>query len=316
VRAAYLYSGATGQLIRAWLSPNRQDGGSFGWALAWVPDLNGDGAPDLVISAVGERAASGVFGAGRVYVYSGASGVWIRTLNTPNPEQGGNFGFAVAGVPDVDGDGRGDIIVGAPNEDPGATPTDAGRAYLFSGATGTLIRAMGSPYPQVSGLYGTSVAGLADINGDGRGDVAVGGAWETAPGKPWRSGAVHIYSGATGYGLRHIVSPTPSVQGYFGICIGTVPDLNFDGKQDLVIAASRETAAASESGRAYVYSAATGVLLRVLNSSSPKFQGQFGSWVGGVPDTNGDGRGDVVVGAAFENAAGTPVNSGRAYLFR
>ncbi len=52
-------------------------------------------------------------------------------------ERRARFGVSVAGVPDTDGDGRGDLLVGAYREDPGASPTDAGRAYLFSGAAGS-----------------------------------------------------------------------------------------------------------------------------------------------------------------------------------
>src|SRR5690606_38579696 len=65
-----------------------------------------------------------------------------------NEIDAGNFGFAVAGVPDLDGDGRGDLLVGAPVEGPrpGSLFNRAyGRAYVFSGSTGTLIRTLASP---------------------------------------------------------------------------------------------------------------------------------------------------------------------------
>ncbi len=57
----------------------------------------------------------------------------LRTLTSLNEEAEGRFGLAVAGVSDATGDGRGDVLIGAPFEDPGVSPTDAGRAYLFSG---------------------------------------------------------------------------------------------------------------------------------------------------------------------------------------
>ena len=52
-------------------------------------------------------------------------------LASPNEEKNGYFGFSVSGVPDVDGDGCGDVIVGAHLEDPGVSPSDAGRAYIY-----------------------------------------------------------------------------------------------------------------------------------------------------------------------------------------
>jgi hypothetical protein len=313
---AYLYSGANGSLVRAWLSPNRQEGGGFGCAIAWIPDVNGDAVPDVVIGASGERSNSGLISAGRAYVYSGATGVWLRTLNSPNPDLNGNFGFAVAGVPDVNGDGRGDIIIGCPHENPGSTPYDAGRVYVFSGATGALIRAMGSPFTQVDGHFGQSVVGLKDINGDGRGDIAIGAPWQTPAGSVYQSGMVHVFSGATGAGLKHLMSPTPNVKGYFGMVISAVPDVNNDGREDLAVGSIHETAGATQSGRAFIFSLPAGSLLKTMVSPHPDYQGEFGASVTGISDTNGDGKGDVVVGAPFENRPAAMSNSGAAYLFR
>jgi hypothetical protein len=51
-------------------------------------------------------------------------------------------------------------------------------------------------------------------------------------------------------------------------------------------------------------------------SPHPDYQGEFGASVTGISDTNGDGKGDVVVGAPFENRPAAMSNSGAAYLFR
>ena len=53
-------------------------------------------------------------------------------LTSPNQEVSGDFGYSVAGVGDVNNDGYDDVIVGAYQENPGESPLDAGRAYVFS----------------------------------------------------------------------------------------------------------------------------------------------------------------------------------------
>ena len=63
------------------------------------------------------------------------------TLISPNEETGGFFGAAVSGIPDIDGDGHDDVIVGASDENGGGV-SDAGSVYIWSGATGELIRAL------------------------------------------------------------------------------------------------------------------------------------------------------------------------------
>src|SRR5690606_5860846 len=93
-----------------------QPNGYFGHAVAASPDLNGDGLADVIIGAPGE-AHAGLAAAGRVHVVSGANGVRLRTLVSPHAKAGGLFGYAVASVPDANGDGVPDILVGAPDED-------------------------------------------------------------------------------------------------------------------------------------------------------------------------------------------------------
>jgi hypothetical protein len=65
-----------------------------------------------------------------------------------------------------------------------------------------------------------------------------------------------------------------------------------------------------------VYSGATGVKLTTFASPNRVAQGRFGVSVAGVPDTNADGKGDVVIGASAETAAGGAAKAGRAYLIK
>ena len=93
---------------------------------------------DLVVGVPAESGGLGLDRAGRAYVFSGATGVRLATLVSNNQEAGAEFGYSVASGGDLDGDGRADVIVGAPLEDSGVS--DAGRVYAFDGLTGVRIR--------------------------------------------------------------------------------------------------------------------------------------------------------------------------------
>jgi len=88
--------------------------------------------------------------------------VLIDSLISPNEEIGGYFGVSVAGVGgDVNTDGVVDIIVGAWRENPGGSPTNAGRAYILSGADSAVF------VPQQSGDYRLRITqnGCTDSSG-------------------------------------------------------------------------------------------------------------------------------------------------------
>ena len=122
---AHVFSGATGDFLYSLVSPTTENSGDdFAWSVAGVPDVDGDGRGDLLVGVASEQGGAG--GAGRAYVYSGATGQPFRTLESLNPEGGRRFGISVAGVPDANGDGRGDLLVGARDEN-----SSAARAYLF-----------------------------------------------------------------------------------------------------------------------------------------------------------------------------------------
>lgn len=80
-------------------------------------------------------------------------------LYPPEPQFGANLGDAAAAIGDVNGDGVDDALVGAPRQDVGGLGA-AGKAYVFSGATGDTLYSLVSPNAQTSGYFGDAVAGL------------------------------------------------------------------------------------------------------------------------------------------------------------
>lgn len=305
-------SGAAGQtVLHALSSPNERELGLFGRSVSGVPDVDGDGIDELLVGADGEAASGGPDGSGLAHVFSGATGEVLRTLASPNEELGGGVGYSVAGVPDVDVDGGGDLLVGAPFEDAGASST--GRAYLFSGATGTLLRTLVSPGPEFAGFFGRSVASVPGATGAGV--LAVGAPSEN--GGDTNSGRVHVFSATTGALLRTIVSPTPEQFGDFGGSVSGVRDVNGDGHDELLVGANEESQVAGPryAGRAHLFSGSDGDLLHTLRSPAEQPSGFFGTTVSGIPDVDGDGGGDLLVGELpTDPDAGLP-STGTAYVF-
>jgi len=291
---AYIFSGLDGSLIRAHSSPNAVLNGRFGQCVSGVPDLNNDGRGDYLVAATGELGD-----AGRVYVYSGANGVLLRTHISPNSAAGGVFGRSLAGADDVSGDGRGDYVVGAPGEN-----GERGRVYVYSGNTGNLLRTHNSPNAEIGGWFGYSVAAVPDADADDRGDYVIGAPNEDPGASPVDSGRAYIYSGSSGTLSHTLASGNPGVNGHFGWSVGGVPDVGGNGGGDVVVGAPNESVLSnavlySDAGRAYLFSGTGGFLAAtyVAPDADQHSANQFGWAVAGMPDRTGDARGEIIVGA-------------------
>ncbi len=242
---AHVFSGADGSLLYTLVSPNEEQYGLFGWSVSGAGDVDGDGYADVIVGAHGKDPGSSPQDAGRAYVFSGVDGSLLYTLVSPNEEGPGRFGVSVSGVGDVDGDGHGDVIVGADLEDPGSSPSGAGRAYVFSGADGTVLHTLVSPHEEDLGFFGRCVSGVGDVNGDGHPDVIVGAYQESPGSSPFAAGRAYVFSGADGSLLYTLASPNEQEFGYFGHFVSGAGDVDGDGRRDVIVRAFWENPGSS-----------------------------------------------------------------------
>ncbi len=282
----YVYSGVNRRRIVTYTGP--QAGSQFGWAVSSAGDVNGDGYADLLVGAP-FFSGSAAMGAGRAYVYSGKTHALLRTLHGDVGTHG--FGSATDHVGDLDGDGVGDLLVGAA----GTTATTVGKAYAFSGRTGRELWEVTAPPTTGFGYANFFVAGLDDVNGDGTPDVYVSDYADNGAGAA--AGAAFVYSGVDGSLLYRIDGSGPGQ----GLGPGReAGDVNGDGVQDLAIGSYTSSDGAPGAGKVQIFSGVDGSLLRTITSTTANENLGFDAV--GVGDTNGDGIPDLLVSAATGNS--------------
>lgn len=313
-----------------------QAGMNFGWTVSSAGDVNGDGYADVIAGAplrdndffpcpifqVCTRAD-----AGSALLYLGGPGglsfspSWAATGGNSATAQ---FGYSVANAGDVNGDGFGDVIVGAPYQD--VNGTDSGRAFLYLGSAAGL-----SPGPSwiqtgagANARFGIDVAGAGDVNADGFSDVIIGAIGQGA------NGAAYVYLGRPttptfpqGLGntpIRTLVGIQADTS--FGITVATAGDVNRDGFADVVVGAPEfddEPGFGPQIGAVFVYHGAPGgppasASTSIFGGFPTNFPNRFGNGVAGAGDVNGDGFDDLIVGDQWsEGAAGFA--QGRAEIF-
>jgi FG-GAP repeat protein/VCBS repeat protein/flagellar hook capping protein FlgD len=311
VGRAFVYHGSAAGLASApaWIGDGVDDLGQYGYSVATAGDINGDGYSDVI---VGELA-----GAAFVYLGSGSgiatSPVWTQGLAQANTQ----FGRSVATAGDVNGDGYSDVIVGAFLYDNGQL--NEGGAFVYHGSPAGLATSAAwiTEGDQDNVEYGTSVATAGDVNGDGYSDVIVGARFYDSG--EVDEGWVFVYYGSS---LGLATAPSWSIEGgqgaaYLGTSVGTAGDVNGDGFADVIVGAPGYDAAEPDMGKVLVYyGSATGLGLSPAWTAYGPFQlgAYFGQAVGAAGDVNGDGFGDVIVGAPTADA-GQP-DEGVAYVYQ
>jgi hypothetical protein len=313
---AYLYLGsATGiAATPAWTGESNGVGAQYGISVSTAGDVNADGFADVIVGA--DRFDNGENNEGRAFVYHGsAAGLSTTAAWTAESNQSqAQFGHAVAGAGDVNGDGYSDVIVGANLYD--NFFSDEGRTFAYHGsATGLSTTFAWDAGPnQQDAQWGSSVATAGDYNGDGYADIILG-----APlfGSTPRGGAFFVHPGSP-TGLQTFSILPLGLDGqvaHFGCAVGTAGDVDGDGLSDVAIGANLYDNGEIDEGQVQVYMGRT-TGLSPLNPTTIDGSAagiELGKSVAGAGDVNGDGFSDAIVGApGFDNGQ---TDEGRAFLF-
>ncbi|MFO7608051.1 MAG: Ig-like domain-containing protein [Candidatus Krumholzibacteriia bacterium] len=293
--AASLARAAESELI---LAPAGTAAGDWlGLYVAAAGDLDGDGTPDFAVGA--PRARGAAAGSGVVYVYLGGPALdAVPDLVLQGEASSDQFGTAVAGCGDVNGDGWDDLVVGAPRHDGAAL--NAGRAYVYFGGPGLDDQPdLLLDGPAENAMFGYAVAGAGNMDGAGDG-IIVG-----APSGAAATGRAFVYFG--GAALDPLPDLTLAGGGYFGWSVASAGDFDGDGWEDVMVGGNTLA-------NVYLFAGGPGVDDQVdLLFQGDASSNRFGYGLAPAGDVNGDGWDDVVIGD-MHNSAGA-VYGGRAHVY-
>ena len=253
--------------------PAITSGDAWGFAIAGIGDVDGDGIADIAVGAPEDDDGPGLDN-GAVWI------VHLRNDGSPksafkiNELRGGGaglidangFGYSIAPLGDLDGDGNRDLLVGCAGStfiDPSLQPF--GILVLFLDASARVLRVSSilqeefARYRDASGNeqncgFGLSVATLGDLDADGTVEIAVGAptceGGEFFVGSLKRDGTlarkVRIKAGVGGF--SGILSPGVS----FGCSLASLGDIDGDGAPELAVGSFWEDDGGSGPGAVWI----------------------------------------------------------------
>lgn len=307
-----------------------------GVMVAGPGDFDGDGLADMAIGA--QFHSNDDTWDGTTYIELGSSApTGVISLETTDTrligEAGGDrIGSVMSPGRDIDGDGKADLLLGAPLSNTAGTAAGAVFVVLaemaMEGGEVGLAKADAIVYGDVQlDRAGVGVAGLGDVDGDDMGEVAIGASGADI--ELVEAGAVYVYSGADLLDAGETV-PSAAGIGFLGEladdAVGRVlcgpGDLDGDGLGDLVVGRPGEEGSDNDNGTVYVFfsggalaEAGLGEMTDADNIITGVGASDFaGASMAGVGDVEGDGKADLIIGAKWADY-GTVDDAGAAYLF-
>ena len=299
----------------------------FGWSVVSLGDLDRDGVTDIAVGATFDDDGS-----------TNAGAVWLLFLNPDGTVKSHNkisssggqslqhasFGSSLARLNDLDGDGRTDIAVGAVFDDDGGQ--GRGALWILSlNSDGSLWghQKISDTQGNFTGelddgdRFGWSVASLDDLDGDGVDDIATGAIWDSdgglRRGAVWvlflrRDGTVksHQKISSTEGGFTGALSNEDA----FGYSLSNMGDIDGDGVVDLAVGANDDDDGGFDRGAVWVlFLNPDGTVKghQKISETHGGFEGplndddEFGNSVAFLGDIDGDGLGDMAVGADLDD---------------
>ncbi len=315
--AAFLYFGGAGAFntFDYFQLEVNQANAEMGYSVAGAGDVNGDGYADVIVGA--HQYVNGEDNEGAAFLYFGGAGAFNTTSDAllESNQAEARMGSSVAGAGDVNGDGYADAIVGARLYDNGQT--DEGAAFLYFGGAGVFNNIADAQLEsnQASAIFGWSVAGAGDVNGDGHADVIVG-----APlydNGEFNEGAAFIYFGAAGAfnTSADALLESNKQAAHLGNSVAGAGDINGDGFADIIVGANEYSNGQGFEGAVFLYFGGVGAFNTIADAGieSNQVTALMGFSVAGAGDVNGDGFADVIVGAfKYDNGQ---TDEGSAFIY-
>ena len=331
--------------IHLWLNPGQTDpnappsaslfgeaaGALMGTAVAIVPDVNGDGLDDIIAGGRGLNS-EGIFGGGSAVLVLGRhDGFSDGTLEVAHTWRGEGelhrAGAAVSGAGDLNGDGLGDLLIateqrqvlGSGYEYPGRGKV----AVIYGQPDPYLLPGLSDADASYVGLDGSDATGAAmataDLDGDGHLDVVVGS--PNALGNRGRvdvlRGAAEPLSGEYGPAAATVNLAGPSSSSGFGSALA-LGDLDGDAAPEITVGVPGGDLGYDGAGGAHIFSGGLS-LFETSPDPAVRIHGEFddaqlGLGLSAGVDLNGDGMGDLLVGAIYARR-GLITKGGRVYGF-
>ena len=296
-------------------------GGCAGASVTFIDDMDSDGRDEILIGSPCNN---------KTYLFLAVNIMESNLLSSADriyrgQEAGDYLGWSSANLGDIDGDGRGDFILGA----------DGADNQGVSGGNAFVVKDIGSASEQPINIenvstelwgemagekVGNAVAGNGDFDGDGLMDVIVG-AYDSQEGGD-DSGKIYLASGSEiqSFGIQHLAhfafASIGSEHDRAGTSLGFAGDVNGDGLDDVLIGAPNDSFEDRRTGRVYVLFSGQSVP-DYLHQASATIYGLFagdhsGFAVSGAGDYDADGYSDIVIGAPslYDN-----FHAGAAYVF-